>query len=198
MSTSCCARRCGHASWWKVERSGSVRGPTTRVLDVHELAAGKVAALLARNASRDIFDVHALLSMSTLDPEKLRLGFVAYGAMNRKDWRTVSTADVKADANEVRTSLLPMLRRDLAPARQSVAPWVERLVAECRERMSIVLPLTSDETEFIRRLNDEGIVAPELITGDSEMRHTIRLHPGLRWKALNVKRHFGLPPDSEE
>lgn len=94
---------------------GSVRGPSTSVLDVHELAAGKMAALLARSASRDIFDVHALLSASALDPEKLRLAFVVYGGMNRKDWRTVSTAEVKADANEVQTTLLPVLRPGVAP-----------------------------------------------------------------------------------
>lgn len=30
--------------------------------------------------------------------------------MNRRDWRTVSTGDVKVDVNEVQTALVPMLR----------------------------------------------------------------------------------------
>lgn len=34
------------------------------VLDLHELAAGKLAALLARKASRDLFDAHQLLTRS--------------------------------------------------------------------------------------------------------------------------------------
>lgn len=46
------------------------------VLDLHEVAAGKLAALLARNASRDVFDAHALLARRDLDRAKLRLAFV--------------------------------------------------------------------------------------------------------------------------
>jgi predicted nucleotidyltransferase component of viral defense system len=57
--------------WPRVESEcravGSFSGAPTTVLDVHELAAGKLAALLARSASRDIFDSRALLSIPTLD-----------------------------------------------------------------------------------------------------------------------------------
>jgi len=173
------------------------RGTRASVLDLHELAAGKLAALLARSASRDIFDSHALLATPSLDPAKLRLAFVVYGGMNRKDWRTVSTDDVKADANDVQNALVPMLRSGVAPARRAVPSWTERLVAECRERLSAVLRLNCDEEEFLRRLNDEGEIAPELLTSNTEMQTIIRQHPGLTWKALNVKQHFGLPARSE-
>lgn len=171
---------------------GSFRAAPVHILDVHELAAGKAAALLARSASRDIFDSRALLATPGLDPAKLRLGFVVYGGINRKDWRTVSSADVKVGANEVLTELVPMLRSDLAPARGNVAEWADNLVAECRERLSILLPLKEAEMEFLRRLNDQGDIAPELLTGDVGLQETIRLHPGLLWKALNVRKHRGL------
>ena len=36
---------------------GSLRAAPVRMLDLHELTAGKLAALLARSASRDVFDV---------------------------------------------------------------------------------------------------------------------------------------------
>ena len=49
------------------------------VVDTHELAAGKIAALLARHASRDLFDAHLLLTTQELDAERLRLAFVVYG-----------------------------------------------------------------------------------------------------------------------
>lgn len=68
--------------------SYSVAGVT--VLDVHELAAGKLAALFARSSGRDLFDAHRLLSEVELDPHRLRLGFIVYGAMSRIDWRTIS------------------------------------------------------------------------------------------------------------
>ena len=59
-----------------------------RLLDIDELAAGKLAALFARTTGRDLFDVHQLLTQASLDRERLRLAFVVYGAMNRRDWRT--------------------------------------------------------------------------------------------------------------
>jgi len=123
---------------------------------------------------------------------RLRLGFVVYGGINRRDWRTVSVDDVKADVNEVRMDLVPMLRADLAPGREAVAGWTARLVAECRERLSVLLPLNEAERAFLDRLNDAGEIVPGLITKDPALQATIREHPGLRWKALNVRRHRGL------
>jgi predicted nucleotidyltransferase component of viral defense system len=171
---------------------GSLHAAPVRALDLHELTAGKLAALLARSASRDVFDAHALLVTPGLDTGKLRLGFVVYGGINRMDWRTVSTADVTADVNELQTELVPMLRADRAPAKRDVAAWADRLVGECRERLSLVLPLNDQELEFLRLLNDEGQVAPELLTADPAMQATVRKHPGLRWKALNVRKRRGL------
>jgi len=37
---------------------GTLPTPAFPILDIHELAAGKLAALLARRASRDLFDAH--------------------------------------------------------------------------------------------------------------------------------------------
>lgn len=50
-----------------------LQGP---VLDIHELAAGKLSALFNRSASRDWFDAHYLLTKIPLDNQKLRLAFV--------------------------------------------------------------------------------------------------------------------------
>lgn len=171
---------------------GAFRSEPIRILDLHELTAGKLAALLARSASRDIFDAHALLANPDLDPAKLRLGFVVYGGINRRDWRTVSPADVVLDPNEVQTALVPMLRADRAPARHEIAVWTKKLEMECRERLSLVLPLSEHELEFLRRLNDEGEIVPELLTADSGIQATLHTHPGLKWKAQNVRKHHGL------
>ena len=66
---------------------GTWRATGIPVLDHHELAAGKLAALLARRQARDMFDSHQILRMNNLDSRRLRIGFVIYGAMNR----TIST-----------------------------------------------------------------------------------------------------------
>ena len=91
---------------------GSFQATQVRLLDLHELAAGKLAALLSRNASRDVFDAVELLRPEDLDRAKLRLGFVVYGGANRKDWRTVSAKDVKLDAAELKSQLLRRCGRE--------------------------------------------------------------------------------------
>jgi len=176
---------------------GSFKAAAVRVLDSHELAAGKLAALIARSASRDIFDAHQLLAAPGLDPTCLRLGFVVYGGVNRKDWRTVSPEDVKGDPTEAARDLVPMLRADLAPPREAVTIWIEKLVLECRERLSIVLPLSEREREFLDRLNGAGEIVPELLSDDPAMQATLRGHPGLRWKTQNVRKHIGVEGGDE-
>ena len=167
---------------------GSFRAGAVRVLDVHELAAGKLAALLARRAIRDLFDAHHLLTRVPLDRAKLRLGFVVYGAMNRRDWRTVSAADVTFEARELRNQLVPLLRRRDLPEPRDFETWTERLVDECRELLSVVLPLDPAERAFLDQLLDSSEIAPELLTTDPEIAERIASHPGLLWRALNARR----------
>jgi hypothetical protein len=159
------------------------------MLDLHELASGKLAALFSRTASRDLFDTCKLLRRDDLDQTKLRLAFVVYGGANRRDWRTVSPDDVKVDPVELQSQLLPTLRTTTEESPANVAAWGDKLVSECRDLLEKVLPLTVEEQEFIARLNERGDIAPELLTSDPAMQATIREHPALRWKALNVRQH---------
>ncbi len=168
---------------------GSFRTAGIPVLDAHELAAGKLVALLARRAGRDLFDAHHLLTRLQLDRTKLRLGFVVYGAMNRKDWRTVSVEDVTFEVREIRRQLVPLLRQRDIPGARDLEAWVEQLLNECRELLSAVLPLDPGEREFLDRLLDTGEIAPEALTDDPETAERIASHPALLWKALNARRN---------
>ena len=118
--------------------------------------------------------------------------------MNRKDWRTVSPQDVKGDPADATRDLVPMLRADIAPSRRETTAWLDKLVTECRERLAIVLPLQAHELEFLERLNGARDVAPELLTGDPTMQAILRDQPGLKWKALNVKKHLGLAAGNDK
>ncbi len=122
-------------------RIGSLQASGIRLLDVHESAAGKLAPLLARNAGRDLYDVHQMLTRCALDRDRLRVAFVVYGAINRRDWRTTSVHDVGATPAEGGRQLIPTLRRQALPGTEPVDLWVNRLVADCRERLAAVLPL---------------------------------------------------------
>jgi len=165
------------------------RAKCFNLLDPHELAAGKLAALLARGASRDVFDARELLARDNFDRDKLRLAFVVYGGINRVDWRTVSTSAVTTTASDVKRQLLPMLRQDLRPADEDVERWTSTLIDETRALLGAVLPLTEDEARFLERLNGDGEIEAALLTTDSELQRRIAASPGLQWKALNVKKH---------
>lgn len=170
---------------------GSYQASAIPIPDIHEIAAGKIAALLARQASRDLFDVHLLLTQQKLDPAMLRLAFVLYGAMNRKDWRTVSSDDVNFSAQELENSLIPVLRED-ALGEQDRKTWASNLVEECQEALSAVLPLESNEIEFLDRLLDHGEIDSTILTTDTVLQQRIQKQPLLEWKAINVRKHKGL------
>ncbi len=185
---------------WLVVRAASRRigsfGVTeVPLLDLHELAAGKVVALLARSAPRDLYDVRELLQQPGLDRTRLRIAAVVYGGMNRRDWRGVAIDDVQAAPRDVDRMLLPLLRSDAAPARAEIPAWTERLVGDCRELLRSLLPLEPSEIEFLRLVNEEGEVRPELLTANEQLRALIRAQPGLEWKAKNVREHRGVAGD---
>ena len=170
---------------------GSYKVHNIPVLDIHELAGGKLTALLARHTSRDLFDTHQLLTQSKLNRERLRSAFVVYGAMNRKDWRTISLNDVSFDAGEIKNQLLPLFRRDFLSNIDRPAPWAERLTEECRGSLNVVLPLSESELEFLDRLLDHGEIKPSLLTSDETLAERIAHHPLIEWKASNVRQYRG-------
>lgn len=177
---------------WPIAKRDAVVGTSSArqipVLDLHELAAGKLAALFSRQASRDLFDAHHLLTQMDFDRQKLRLGFVLYGGMNRKDWRTVAIEDVGYEPRELENQLIPVVR-DIFLRQQKAGEWAERMIAECRQALNVVLPLNAQELEFLDRLLDHGQIEPQLLTDDEGMINRIRSHPLLRWKAANAKQH---------
>jgi hypothetical protein len=67
--------------------------------------------------------------------------------------------------------------------------WTKKLVEECRGFMAGLLPFKPPEIEFLMFLNDQGEIAPELLTTDAGMQEALRKHPGLLWKAQNVRQY---------
>ncbi len=170
---------------------GSYKARGIPILDIHEIAAGKLAALLSRHEARDLFDVHQLLTRGDLNRGRLRSAFLVYGAMNRKDWRTVSVDDIAFDANELENHLTPLLRRESLATGEQRDILGNRLVDECRQALEVVLPLSKAELEFLDRILDHGEIDPSSLTTDEKLAERIRHHPGLKWKAINVRQYKG-------
>ncbi len=173
-------------------RVGAYRARRIPLVDIHELAAGKLAALLSRRQSRDLFDCTRILGLDALRSDRLRIAFVVYGGMNRKDWRTVSIEDVSFEERELARQLRPMLRAP-GPSGQGVTTdYARELVEDCRRALSAVLPLADKEREFLDLLLDRGEIDAGLLTCDTSLQERIHDQPLLQWKALNVRRHKGV------
>lgn len=162
------------------------------VLDQHELVAGKLAALLARTQSRDLFDSARIFDTLTMDNEFLRLAFIVYGGMNRVDWRTVSIESVAVDPDDLGRKLLPVLHNQRIQQNLSSEAYGATLVEKCREGLQRVIPFTPNERSFLDMLLNEGVIEPSLITSDLELQKRIQVQSLLQWKALNVRKHQGL------
>ena len=182
---------------WEIHRAdshslGDFQAKRIPILDLHELAAGKLSALFSRQQARDLFDCHRLFETVALQRERLRIAFVAYGGMNRRDWRTVSVDDVDFDSAELARQLGPTLRARPPQDREALTEYGARLVEECRRALSIVLPFTDAERAFLDLLLDRGEIDASLLTSDTTLQQRIQAQPLLEWKALNVRRHKGL------
>ncbi len=171
---------------------GDFQAKNIPVLDLHELAAGKLAALLARGQARDLFDCHRILNMDDLECDRLRIAFVVYGGMNRKDWRTVSVEDVDFDAERLARQLIPTIHVRVIQEQGSPAEYGAKLVEECRKALSVVLPFTDAELEFLDLLLDKGEIDSTILTADTALQERIQEQPLLEWKALNVRKHRNL------
>jgi len=109
--------------------------------------------------------------------------------MSRKDWRTVSQENVNFDTRELESQLIPVLREALA-GDINLQEWTDNLVKECRQALSVLLPLTGEEIEFFTKINELGQIEPDLLTTDSGLQEIITRHPLLKWKAQNVRNHI--------
>lgn len=167
---------------------GPYRAKKISLVDIHELSAGKITALFARQSARDLFDVNLLLDKTQLSRERIRLGFIVFGAVNRHDWRKVSISDIKFDLSEFKLQLLPLLRIRETAADHEAEEWSKGLLEKCKKRLEIVLPFTDQEREFLDLLLDHGEIKPELLTTDESVVERLNSHPLLKWKAFNIKK----------
>ncbi|MBO7328178.1 MAG: nucleotidyl transferase AbiEii/AbiGii toxin family protein, partial [Lentisphaeria bacterium] len=89
---------------------GTFKVDNIPVLDIHELAAGKLCALIARCKPRDLFDAYHLLNHAELEQSALRKCFVVYAAFNKVDFSEVSgLEELKFDTQQFRQELMETL-----------------------------------------------------------------------------------------
>ncbi|MFW2571953.1 nucleotidyl transferase AbiEii/AbiGii toxin family protein [Legionella sp. 29fVS95] len=162
-----------------IEAYNTLNGP---VLDIHELAAGKLSALFDRSASRDWFDAHYLLTQTPIDKNKLKLAFVTYLAMTRIEFSKLVPEQIDYDLTDLRNRLVPVMHQlSVSRNTRELKEWATARISELRQELSSLLPLEEHELLFINKIRNEGIISPELMTNDLEISQRIKSHPAINW-----------------
>ena len=171
---------------------GGMRASGVLVLDIHEIVAGKLVALIDRHAARDLFDARRILSIDKLDWNRIKAAVLAIGASGRRDWRTMSVDSIEGNPREFRQKLAICLPRARFAVRGEVAAWIDETVALCRERFAFLFDLTANERAFLDGVLDRGEIDADLLPIAPELRTRIQNMPMLAWKTLHVRKHRGL------
>ncbi|MDE0239387.1 MAG: nucleotidyl transferase AbiEii/AbiGii toxin family protein [bacterium] len=158
---------------------GGIRAKDVLVLDLNEIVAGKLVALIDRHAARDLFDARRILSIDGLDWHRIKAAVLAMGASGRRDWRTRSIDAIEGDPREFRQKLAICLPRDRFAARGEVDAWIEESVALCRERLAFLFDLTANERAFLDSVLDRGEIDADLLDIGPEIGARIEAMPML-------------------
>ncbi|MCE2519266.1 MAG: nucleotidyl transferase AbiEii/AbiGii toxin family protein [Alphaproteobacteria bacterium] len=167
---------------------GGMRVKDVLVLDLHEIVAGKLVALIDRHAARDLFDARRILSIDGLDWGRVKAAVLAIGACGRRDWRTRSIDVIAGDPREFRQKLAICLPRGHFAASGEVDAWIEETVRLCREGFAFLFDLTANERAFL----DRGEIDAGLLDIAPEFRARIKDMPMLAWKTRHVREQRGL------
>lgn len=160
-------------------------------LSLQELAAGKLVALITRQATRDLFDSKELLLGNDLNLITLRTPLVVYGAMSPFDWRLATPAKVGFRAEELRETLLPVLNRKVRTQVEQDPEWANRMMEEVRDRLAPLLSLSPEEEKFVRLVHEEGTVDGSVLGLGKREAELVESLPGLKWRALGGARGGG-------
>ena len=156
-------------------------------MPVEELAAGKLCALLARAAPRDLYDAIRLphrLGGVWRSPGFRRVFVALAGILDHPLFGYGPDRFERVNDDAVRTQLHPMLTAGDEPS-------ADVLRVEAWAAVAPFLVLAAGEREYCERLQ-LGEFQPELLFPEGGgLADRVRRHPALLWKAQNARQHAG-------
>lgn len=153
-----------------------------QVLEIHELAAGKLSALFDRGLGRDVFDAAQLFQYPGLDIALLRQCLIPYLAMSSKKRALDLTSEcIDIDINEIQDRLIPVLKIQLFGQEKEIAAWLKSLLEQVHKGIQKLLPYSSKEVEFLEQM-EAGNIVGELLSTEARFVQAINQHPALQWR----------------
>lgn len=167
---------------------GFYQATNVPVLDIHEIVAGKMVALVTRHTARDLFDSHRIIAMPGLDWAKIKAGTLMIGASAKSfDWRKASPAEIGCEVGDITGKLTMCLHDRYFDRFGGPAAWIGSVTAECREKLAPLFQFTVGERAFLDGVLDRGEIDASPTGVPASVRAAIEACPALRWKAQNVK-----------
>ena len=167
---------------------GGVMASDALVLDIHEVVAGKMVALVDRRTARDLFDARRILSVKGLDWRKIKAGMLALGVCGRDDWRKASVKAITGPSESL-GKLRVCLPQGHFSQYENEADWIEETVELCREKLAFLFDLSTNERSFLNAVLDHGEIKADLLEVDVDTQKRISAMPMLAWKAQNVREY---------
>ena len=154
------------------------------VLDIHEIVAGKMVALVTQRAARDLFDAHRIIAMPSLDWAKIKAATLKIGVSAKSfDWRTASPDDIGCEIGDITSKLTMRLHNRYFDAFGGPAAWIDKVTAECREKLAPLFQLTAGERVYLDAVLERGeIDASSLVHRFRNSNHFRRLGRAYRTK----------------
>lgn len=165
---------------------GDYQAQDVPVVDQHEIIAGKLVALLSRQAARDLFDATRIFAMDGLDWRAIRAAMHAIGATGKKDWRKASVDTIKVTKAEFGNNLLSCLPRAHLEQFGGQKAWTGDAIELCKERLAPILDFTAGERAFLDGVIEKGEIDASGLDADDDLRARIERMPMLKWRAGNV------------
>lgn len=158
------------------------------VLDLRELIAGKVKALMEREAARDLYD---LARLGRRDPKRLddplARALVVRAVSSADTFPAISGPAEALDkfaypSDDVIEPLRAMLEADDEPDVAEMRGHVARLLAPLSQS-------TANESEYLRLLGQEACDRPELLFESwPDVLERARRDPVMQWKVVSLKK----------
>ena len=167
---------------------GDVQVKDVFVLDLHEVVAGKLVALISRHAARDLFDARRILSIDGLNWDWIKAAVLAIGASDRRDWRLMSIDKIQGNVREFLQKLVICLPHNRFTVESEIDAWLEETVALVHTKFSFLFDLTSNEQAFLDGVLDRGEVDADLLDIPPDVRTRIAEMPMLEWKTQHVRK----------
>lgn len=149
-------------------------------LNVTELYASKINALLSRATPRDLYDVNSMLENGIeLDKDLLRKCLVFYNVIGGDyDLENLSYDNVKRlDFKKYKTQLKPVIAKndkfDIEKAKEKVIAFLRDMIV-----------LTQEEQEFIKLFNEKDY-RPDLLFGAGDIANNLINHPAAHWRCMD-------------